>query len=165
MSENLKAVDQIISYIQTKSASPSSWSPETQASYGDFAATNPPELSFDFNVRRQDLIVDQVFTYVGFEYRNEFASIDRCERNFVYPVGVVIAEKLRSTGGSTPTGASVKASRADVESFLNLTEELETLLYQFSSSDFGVHSIESSFDNESLSRQYLKSMILVGLVP
>ena len=162
-SKNLTACDQIMSYVTTLSSSASNWSAETQSAYGDFAATHAPELSFDFDIKRQDLEVDQVFTYVGFEYRNESGRLDRCERSFIYPVGICLAEKIRSPGSSSPTGATIKASRSDVENFMRLTEELEVLLYDFRSDEFGVESIEASFDPTTVGKQFLKSMIMVGL--
>jgi hypothetical protein len=165
-SQILKAADEVIAQLTLLSADQtpgSTWSSEVISAFGDWAATNPPEISYDSVIDRKDLPKDALAVYVGFGFRELYDNArSRCEQVHSYPIAVGVYQRFRAPGVEAASGSSSPVSRSSIDNHLKFVEELQSNMYSSGLTSFVTHSsAEAEFDHETISKQYLRSIIVL----
>ncbi len=162
-SQIMKAADEVIAQLITLSTA-GAWSAEVTAEFGDWAATQAPEISYNATVERKDLTVGQLAVYVGFDFRELHPDAhDRCSMSHIYPVGIGVYQRFRAPGTDTASGINEQISRSTIDLHLQFVEELQDLLYENNLTSFHSHSVvEAAFNQEAIKKQYLESVMIAN---
>lgn len=165
-SQILKAADEVLAQLTLLSSDQtpnSTWSSEVITAFGDWAAAQAPELSYDSVIDRKDLPKDDLAVYVGFGFRELFDNArSRCEQTHSYPIAVGVYQRFRAPGVESTSGSSSPVERASIDNHLKFVEELQSNLYSSDLPSFVTHSsIEAEFDHETIRKQYLRSIIVL----
>jgi hypothetical protein len=165
-SQILKAADEVIAQLVSLSADQtpgSTWSTEVINAFGDWASTQPPEITYDSVIERKDLPQDALAVYLGFNSRELYTSAhSRCDQSYLYPIAIGIYQRFRAPGTDSTSGVNDQVTRQSIDNHLKFVEELQTLLYSARLPSFSPQSlIETQFDHEVIKKQYLRSVLVV----
>lgn len=162
MATVLTAASEMITKLQSLSGTEANWTASTWSTYGDWAAKIAPEISYNSIIEKKNITsdTDKISCFVGFNFREVGPQNDRCDGDYIYPLGVGIYQRFRPTGAATPGGLITKVDPTVVSSFMQLCEDLEGLLYFSKLTSFGYVNHESFFDHETLDDQYLKQVFV-----
>jgi hypothetical protein len=165
-SQILQAADEVVAQLTAWSADQnpgSTWSSDVITAFGDWAAAQPPEISYDSVIERKDLPQNNLAVYIGFNSRELFDNAQsRCDQTHLYPIAIGIYQRFRPPGSESASGVNEQVSRQVIDDHLLFVEELQSLVYSNRLTSFRPNGkVEGQFDHEVIKKQYLRSVLVV----